>query len=92
MTGAVHIRTVLDSLLLKWDISPIYPSHLHGDNMGRTETDRPRVALMDAAFRLGLTREAMLRRIMRREIDGGKDARGHWFVYEDALEREGGTR
>ena len=92
MTAPVHIGVVLDSLLRKWHISPIYAPHLHGDIMGRMETDRPRVPLMDAAYRLGLTREAMLRRIMKREIAGGKSDRGHWFVYEDALEREEGTR
>lgn len=52
----------------------------------RKATDRARVPLVDAAHALGLTREQALRRVMRREIDGGKDDKGRWYIYADALD------
>ena len=47
-----------------------------------------RLAIQEAAIRLGLSRESVLRRMSSGELEGGKDGlSGQWYVTVESLEQ-----
>lgn len=43
------------------------------------------ISLVDAALRLGLAYQVVMRLVITRRLDGGRDANGRWFVVEKSI-------
>jgi hypothetical protein len=46
-----------------------------------------RLSIMDTALRLRRSYDVVRRMVVLGQLDGGKDDRGRWYVYADAVER-----